>query len=183
MSNELQFATNYLATEVWTPINGFEHLYEVSSFGRVRSIKGNTKLKASPDNSCGYPHVALYKNGKRHNKYVHRLVAEAFIPNPNGLSQVNHKDEDKHNNHVCNLEWCSPQYNSSYGTRGERVKASHDKRKKPFLCEENMKVYFNQTDCAKELGLWQPNIGKVLNGCLKKTGGYHFTYVGGINYE
>lgn len=112
-------------TEIWKPIAGYEGTYEVSNCGRVRSVdkydtvgrfrKGRV-LKAS-DNKYGYLTVCLYKDGKGKSIRVHRLVCEAFIPNENGLPCVNHKDENRQNNNADNLEWCTYQYNTNYGTR------------------------------------------------------------------
>lgn len=119
--------------EIWKPVKGFEGYYEVSNLGRVRSIdrvvvdnvrncerllKG--KILIQRDNSNGYKGVMFCKEHKLYNKYVHRLVAEAFIPNQDDLPQVNHKDEDKSNNRVDNLEWCTSFYNNEYGTRKKR---------------------------------------------------------------
>lgn len=89
--------------EEWKNIIGYEGLYEVSNKGNVRNVRRNTLLKLSKTN-YGYIQVHLYKNGIRTGLRVHRLVAEAFIPNPDNLPQVNHKDEDKTNNNVTNLE-------------------------------------------------------------------------------
>lgn len=116
--------------EIWKPIEGYEGLYEVSSYGRVKRLGGydrfNRKkvskiLKLSYNNS-GYYIVHLWKNGFRKSKLLHRLVAETFIPNIDNLPQVNHKDENKSNNRVDNLEWCTAKYNSNYGTSIERRK-------------------------------------------------------------
>lgn len=117
--------------EIWKPVNGFEGYYEVSNLGRVRRLDrydygcgyprlykgGILKLLCG---SSGYYHIMLCKDGKRITKNIHRIVADAFIPNPDNLPQVNHKDEDKSNNRVDNLEWCSPRYNCSYGTKNRR---------------------------------------------------------------
>ena len=114
--------------EEWRPIEGYEGLYEVSNLGRVRSLDmyvkvgyGNYRLHKgkvlSPTkNKNGYLKVNLYCNGKQKTIDVHRLVTEAFLPNPDNLPQVNHKDENKTNNRVENLEWCDVKYNLSYGT-------------------------------------------------------------------
>lgn len=108
--------------EQWKDIENYEGLYQVSDEGRVRNISKNPyKLMKPHYNQRGYLLVALSKNGLPLHKLVHRLVAEAFIPNPNNLPQVNHKDEKKDNNQVLNLEWCDNKYNSRYGTRGGRI--------------------------------------------------------------
>lgn len=119
--------------EIWKDVKGFEGYYEVSDLGRVRSVdrvvvdtvrncerllKG--KLLVQRDNGNGYKTVMFCKEHKLYNKYVHILVAEAFIPNTDNLPQVNHKDEDKSNNCVDNLEWCTGKYNSNYGTGQQR---------------------------------------------------------------
>ena len=119
--------------EIRKPVKGFEGYYEVSNLGRVRSIdrvvvdtvrncerllKG--KVLIQKDNGNGYKNVMFCKEHKLYNKYVHRLVAEIFLPNPDNLPQVNHKDEDKSNNRVDNLEWCTSFYNNEYDTRKKR---------------------------------------------------------------
>lgn len=112
--------------EIWKPI-GYEG-YEVSNLGRVKSYKYdkiNGKIMKPYKNTKGYLQIDLQLDGrKRENRVhlsVHRLVAIAFIPNPDNLPQVNHKDEDKTNNCVDNLEWCTNNYNAHYGTHIERV--------------------------------------------------------------
>ena len=111
--------------EVWKSIMGYEGLYEVSNLGRVRSLDREIvryngthikrgKMKAICNISNGYKGVNLCKDGKQKTHKVHRLVAQAFLPNPNNLPQVNHKDEDKTNNRVDNLEWCNNEYNINY---------------------------------------------------------------------
>ena len=121
--------------EHWKPISGYEGLYEVSSFGRVRSLDRVVKKKCRGGQTavclyngkllklatnCNYLTVQLNKNGTGKTHAVHRLVARAFIPNPKSLPQVNHKDENKWNNCVENLEWCDGHYNCTYGTIIER---------------------------------------------------------------
>lgn len=121
--------------EVWRDVAGYEGLYQVSNQGNVRSIdrtitdgcrtrlyKGK-HLKQFIDHR-GYKVVTLSNQGKLKQIKVHRLVAAAFIPNPNGYPEINHKDERKCNNLVENLEWCTTQYNTSYGTRASRMVAT-----------------------------------------------------------
>lgn len=123
--------------EIFKDVKGYEGLYQVSNFGRIMSLNYNHTgepklLKMSKDKDC-YLIVNLCKDGKRKMFRVHRLVAEAFIPNPDNLPQVNHKDEDKTNNFVGtpendykdgNLEWCTNEYNVNYGTRTEKTSKS-----------------------------------------------------------
>lgn len=108
--------------EVFKYIEGYEGLYQISNYGNVKSLwYGKERiLKPSADGN-GYLFVNLYKDAKRKHHQVHRLVAQAFIPNPDNLPQVNHKDECKINNSVENLEWCTCEYNLNYGTRNQRA--------------------------------------------------------------
>lgn len=110
--------------ETWRPVVGFEEDYQVSNMGRVKSFKfGKERVLRPAANNRGYLFVYLCKDGKKQMKTVHRLVAQAFLPNPKGLAEVNHIDEDKANNAVTNLEWCDRAYNCNFGTRNERVTA------------------------------------------------------------
>lgn len=120
--------------EEWKPVLGYEDLYEVSNLGRVRSldrieripdkngvyhdrVRKGMILKQNYDGRRNYLHVSLRRNGNGVSRNVHRIVAQAFVPNPNGYAEVNHKDEDKTNNSVENLEWCDHKYNSRYGSK------------------------------------------------------------------
>lgn len=130
--------------EVWRSIKGFEGFYEVSNLGRVRTIphysnyKGNLerhikgRIKKLSLDKNGYFVVSLYKGKKMKLCKVHRLVAEAFIENNAGLPQVNHKDEQKTNNAVSNLEWCDAKYNNNYGTKKQRMSETKKKIGKCF---------------------------------------------------
>ena len=112
--------------EEWKSIPGYEGLYEISSYGRVKSleisyVRKNGVMDHKPEiilkpknNGKGYSVVCLYKNKKHKYCLIHRLVAQTFIPNPDNLPMINHKDEDKTNNSVDNLEWCTAKYNSNY---------------------------------------------------------------------
>lgn len=106
--------------EIWKDIKGYEGLYQVSNLGRVRNIKHN-RVKNTTIRPNGYEYVKLSKDNSTKNFTIHRLVAMTFIDNPNNLSDVNHKDEDKLNNSVTNLEWVSHQDNLNYGTRNIRA--------------------------------------------------------------
>jgi len=128
--------------EIWKDI--YSTGWKVSNTGKFKTTRG--KITEGVIVGSGYRQIEI--NGKKY--MAHRLVAEAFIPNPNNLSQVNHKDENKTNNSVDNLEWCSPQYNSSYGTRKNRLSNSlkgNKNRAKIFTCVETNEVntveYFN----------------------------------------
>lgn len=152
-----------LPKRIWKDIQGFEGLYQVSNDGKVRSLdriinykdgrarleKGH-KLKPHADKK-GYTRVTLCKNNKCKPYLVHRLVAMAFIPNPNNWPQVNHKDENKTNNTVWNLEWCDRIYNCNYGTRNERIsngnkEENHWTYNKPFTEEHKRKLSENHAD-------------------------------------
>lgn len=108
----------------WKDIAGYEGKYQISTNGQVKALDfnhtGHEKLMKLSFGTKGYLQICLTKNNRRTTKKVHRLVAEAFIPNPNCLPAVNHIDENKHNNSVENLEWCTFEYNTRYGTRAER---------------------------------------------------------------
>ena len=117
--------------EIWKDIFGYENIYQVSNLGRVRGLKRKTgnstgyyirkgKILKKAMNIHGYEFVILSKNGKRKTITVHRLVAEAFIPNPNHFPCINHKNENRACNIVENLEWCTHKYNSNYGTSQKR---------------------------------------------------------------
>ena len=122
-----------MSIEIWKEIPGYEGYYEVSNYGRVRSMERVIHDKLRPrkmpskilkfgidGKGKGYRHCLLYMNGMNKTYKVHRLVALAFIPNPQNYPIVNHKDENPANNRVENLEWCTNQYNCTYGTIEER---------------------------------------------------------------
>lgn len=117
--------------EIWKPVVEYEGLYEVSNLGNVYSYKSNRNLKQSKD-SNGYIRINLYKDSKPIGILVHRLVAEAFISNPNNYPIINHKDENPSNNHVENLEWCTYEYNNNYGTRNKRISEANKGVNSPY---------------------------------------------------
>ena len=181
--------------EIWKPIPGYEGLYEVSSYGRVKRLerdvidKNGVKyhkkeriLKASPDGR-GYLKVYLFDNESRMKSIkVHRLVSETFISNPENKPQVNHKDEIKTNNHVENLEWMTAKENSNYGTRNERAgKAISKALSKPVAQYsedgELIKVWQSATEAACQLDICYQNISKTAQGNRKTCGGFVWKYV------
>jgi hypothetical protein len=119
--------------EIWKDVSGYEGLYQVSNLGNVKSLDRMEKLKngairkrqgrylSLKVDKYGYLIAVLTKNARHKDFKVHRLVAAAFIGNPNDYDQVNHKDENKKNNVVTNLEWCNAKYNTNYGTRNQRL--------------------------------------------------------------
>lgn len=127
--------------EYWKDIRGYEEYYQVSSEGRVRSkdrwtrqklgsvqLRKGRLLRLAPHRG-GYLQVKLYINGGRKSFLVHQLVAQAFLANPEKLPCVNHKNEDKTDNRVENLEFCSTLYNNTYGTRIERLRETWKKKR------------------------------------------------------
>lgn len=169
--------------EIWRPIKGYDGVYEISNLGHIR--KGTTML--SPWSQYGYSIVGLWKNGKCKKNRVHRLVAEAFIPNPNNLPSINHIDENKTNNIVSNLEWCSVGYNNSYGNRTQKMLSTY-KMKNTSNCEreveqhslsgELLAVYKSLSEASRITGL---SIGNLSSVCNKKShrntlGGYLWNF-------
>lgn len=163
--------------EIWKDVGGYEGLYQVSNLGRVKRLKGkymkSDKLLKQVKLDSGYIAVGLCKHNKAKNFRVHRLVAEAFIPNPEEKPQVNHINEDKTNNMVSNLEWMTAKENNNYGTRTQRTS-------KPVkaidIANGEYNIYCSISECARQLGLHQPNICQCLKGKCKQIGGYIFEY-------
>ena len=144
---------------------GYEGLYSITSCGKVWSYKSKKFLRPSKVGH-GYLQVILCKDGNCEAKKIHRLVAEAYLPNPNNYDTVDHIDFNITNNCVNNLQWMS---------RNENNRKKRNVRK--IYCFENEKIYESQTQAAKELGLNQGNISRVCQGIFKQTGGYHFKFV------
>lgn len=146
-------------------LNGYEGLYQVSNFGRVKSLSNEKTRKEKILNITHrnkYNLVTLYKNHTRTTFSVHRLVAQAFIPNPDNLPQVNHKDENKLNNKVDNLEWCTQIYNVNY---------SHAKS---VQCIETGIVYKSLTEAGKINNIQLGLLCRVCNKNNYTAGGYHW---------
>ena len=168
--------------EEWRDIEGYEGSYQVSNEGRVKSLKFNKEIILKNRFYLGYWAVVLYKDGIGIPKAVHRLVAETFIPNPLNLPCVNHKDENRSNCVVENLEWCTYRYNSNYGTRNERCRKQLTNRKdlskqvyQYTLNGELVKIW-KSTREAERNGFRQECISLCCNGKLKTHKGYKWTY-------
>lgn len=171
----------HITNEIWREIAGYEGLYKVSNMGRVMSLNyrhtGKVKVLKNRPEKDGYLVINFCYNGKIKTFKIHRLVAEAFIPNPDNLPQVNHKDEDKTNNCVENLEWCTNKYNSNYGTRKHRLSETHKISVSQFdKTGLLIKVYSSGITAQMETGINSSNITKCCRGKLKTAGGYIWRY-------
>ena len=168
--------------EIWKDIEGYEGYFQVSDSGNVRSLdriivdcNGVSKrirgfAKKITINADGYRVVTLSKNGKDKVFFVHRLVAFAFIPNPNGYEFINHKDENKSNNNISNLEWCTCAYNNRYGTAPERtrMKIKELGQMCPVIqfSTEGVKLneYESLSEASRKTGIILQNIWSAING-------------------
>ena len=170
--------------EIWKDIKGYEGCYQISNLGRVKSLArvqhkwnkdfiSKERMLRGNINTNGYPYVVLRKNGEYGVFRIHRLVAEAFIPNPNNFPQVNHKDEDKTNNRVDNLEWCDGKYNCCYGTRGDRIRK---KLEKPVAQYSKsgilLQVYQSQRQAARAIGVPPNGISLCVCGKIQAYKGF-----------
>lgn len=188
--------------EIWKPIKGYEQRYLVSNYGRVKRLSYTQKGKGGclivmkdmimKQSSArhNYAKVTLCFNGYTKTPQVHRLVAEAFIPNPDNYPQINHKDENKWNNCVENLEWCTAEYNIHYGTKlkrqGETFK-KNGKRSKPIIqyskSGEIIMIHSSMRDAARYIrkdnsrdGRERFNIKQCCNGETKSAYNYIWRY-------
>ena len=156
--------------EIWKDIKGFEGLYMISNLGNIKSLYTNKILKPKRDKD-GYLHINLYKDKKQYTLKAHRLVAQAFIPNVNNYKEINHIDENKANNIVDNLEWCSHTYNNNYGNK----KHSISKRVNQYDLNGNLIATYNSTlEARRKLKI--NNISACCLGKLKTSGGYIWRY-------
>ena len=152
--------------EIWASIKNYEGLYEVSNFGNVRSLKfGKIRYLKPAKNQKGYYFVKLCKNGIVKYFKVHRLVANAFIPNPKNLPQINHIDENKTNNKASNLEWCTNQYNKRYSCAKNVMGIGENGRKTILL---------GATVDGEKMGFSYSNISKAANGKFHKKGNHKY---------
>ena len=165
--------------EEWKDIEGYEGYYQISNMGRVKSLERTVwngrgyqkvpeKILKGMDNGKGYLRVELCKEGKVKTCRIHRLVAMAFIPNPNNLPEVNHKDKIRTNNKVENLEWCTTKYNIVYSQAKAVIgidKVSGLILKFPSIME-----------AERQTGISNKHICRCLKGNLKSTGGFYWHY-------
>lgn len=181
--------------EIWKDVPLYEGFYQVSNKGNVRNLavysykyKRVIKRKAprmlmQDTTHDGYKRVRLSLYGEKKHFTVHRLVAEAFIPNPDKLPCVNHKDETTDNNTVENLEWCTWAYNGSYGKRGERI--SKRQINSPILSKAVFQyakdgtfisAYPSQKEASRQTGVTADMIGRACRGKAKTAGGFIFKF-------
>lgn len=175
--------------EIWKSVEGFEGYYEVSNMGRVKSLARiisrkhggpivlDDKFINGELTIWGYRAVTLYKPEFRARRPIHRLVAKAFVPNPLGYKQVNHKNEIKTDNRASNLEWCDARYNINYGTAPIRRAI---KRGVPVVqMEMNGNViarYYGLMEASRITGVARENIGKCCRGERHMAGGFKWKY-------
>lgn len=175
--------------EVWRDIEDYVGSYQISNFGRVRSLEriencrgrgkrlNKGRFLKQFNGKDKYKFVSLCKYGKTKQCSVHRLVAQAFIPNPDNLPCINHKDENKSNNSVNNLEWCTIAYNNNYGTAIQR---RVEKQSKPVLQYtlngEFVNEYPSVMETARQTGILQSNISMCCLGKRKTAKGFIWRY-------
>lgn len=156
--------------EKWKTIEGYTD-YQVSNIGRVKSLKyGKERILKQNKINNGYLYVHLHKEGKVKNMLIHRLVAGSFLNNQYNLPEVNHRNEDKSDNRIENLEYCDRKYNCNYGTRNERIA-------KKVKCIDTGVVYPSLNEVKHQLGFSQCNISQCCNGKLKYAYGCRWEYV------
>lgn len=176
--------------EIWKEIEGYENLYEVSNFGNIRSSK-TLKLR-NLTNHKGYKRITLFKQNKSKSFFVHVLVAKAFIENkdPKILTQVNHIDENKDNNHINNLEWVDPKTNCNHGTRNKRLSEHFSKNgdcydkiqktrkergigRKRILCITTNMEFDSIRDAANFYNICEKNISSAAKGKRNSCGSFN----------
>lgn len=163
-------------------------LYMASDDGRVWSVRNKMFLKQRK-RSDGYMQVTLCEGGKRRQEYVHRLVAAAFVANPDGMNVVNHMDENRSNNAASNLEWCSYEHNSSWGNCKKKqretvgleklqqlARSASVKRRRKVKNLDTGIVYESLASACKDTGLLHSGIASACTGRYKTCGGYRWAY-------
>ena len=181
----MEFTKEELATEEWRDVENYEGKYQISNLGRLRSFVRSIEPRviAPHYDKDGYIMYYLFRDGKSHIKKAHRLVAIAFIPNNDNLPQINHKDENKTNNRVSNLEWCSNLYNNRYSTKRQRqsfyaMYQGHFLRKIRQYSLEGVfiKEHISSRMAERETGVKHQNIIEVCKGAQRQAKGYLCCY-------
>ena len=182
------------AAEEWRPVKGYDGLYEVSNLGRVRSLDrqidrvsryGNPFciiapgriLKLRPNGKNNYLFVELHDRDRKNCFLVHRLVADAFVPNPDNLHEINHKDENKHNNMPSNLEWCNRKYNMQYGTGIKRRAIKQGKSIEQLTPDgSHISFFCSISEAARVTGFHKSLLASTCRGKFKTAYGYKWRY-------
>lgn len=186
--------------EIWKDIEGLQGFYQVSNLGKVRSVDRHIKYSDKRSHryegkilltkiNRGYEYLSVSINSKSMTFKVHRLVAQAFIPNPNNYPQVNHIDENKLNNHAENLEWCTSEYNNQYGTKPEKSKANTPKTDRAIshrhlgkkvvmtdLSGNILKEFYAINEAQRLTGIRKDTISRCCQGKQNTSGGYRWMY-------
>lgn len=168
--------------EVWCDVKNYEGIYQVSNLGRVRRLGGtpycpkDRLLKPRLASQGGYPQVTLSKECKATSCYVHRLVADAFIPNPQNYTEINHLDENKKNNCASNLEWTTRKGNMNYGTLKARLSAIRCKPVNQFTLDGQFVQWYPSAKSTKYDGFVPQCVSLCCSGKQKYHKGFRFQY-------
>ena len=203
VNSERWLSLNDLPDELWKPVKGFEGKYMVSNYGRVKTIGRNvnwtlrdgsiaqvyiaSKMLRQQMNYKGYYRITLRRDKKDFNIAVQRIVGITFLSNPNDLPQINHKDENKENNCVSNLEWCTAKYNNNYATKNDRLSETMRKHYVPrsFAARKVVQydkkgVFISEYPSLKQAeritGIDVSGISKCCRGIYKQFRGFVWQY-------
>ena len=167
-----------MVDEIWKDIPEYEGLYQISNLGDIRKIWKTKKTICKPSfDNKNYKQIVLTKNKKRKSYKVHRLVALTFLSNPNNYEEVNHKDENKQNNFVDNLEWCTSKYNCNYGTRNYRCTKHRLHRIQQYDKKNNLiGEYSSLKEAEKITNIKYQQISSCCRNLRKTAGGYIWKY-------
>ena len=170
--------------EIWKDIKGYEGLYQISNHGRLKALTKKSgflirkeKIMKIHTKANGYVYTTLFKNNKGSKKHIHRLVAEAFIPNPNNYPCINHKDHNKRNNNVENLEWCSYKQNNDYSACHSHLDAAIRKPIAQYDLNGNfIKIWESSAEIGRYFNIRRGNFTACCKGKIKTSCGYVWKY-------